>query len=1253
MMNSVKSVFSLLLLLLSLQLAAQVPLNLDEIAHERQQALLPKARELAREFSERREQALRLAKERGWVIEEQLPEGGVMALQRLDDSGMPIYYITHFNTRAAATISTQHVWPGGRSNLNLSGSYPALSERLGIWDGGSVMHTHQEFVDRVIQQEANVVMDNHATHVAGTMMAAGVNPLARGMAFGVPNIRSWSFSNHGDEMLGAAPSLLVSNHSYGQISGWRFNSARAGTSANPNWEWWGDTRISTTEDYAFGYYCEMSMLWDMIAFQSPQYLIVKSAGNNRNQTGPASGAPFWRRNLQGAWELIGMRPGEMSSNDGFDIISTYGNAKNILTVAAVNPIPNSYRREADVVISSFSSFGPSDDGRIKPDISANGVSLYSTTTAGNTGYGFMSGTSMSAPNVSGSLMLLQEKYHRLNQRFMLSSTLRGLVCHTANEAGNPGPDYVFGWGLMNTERAAQAIQNNGRSSLVEEISLQDGAVITRTVVASGTEPLVVTIAWIDPEAIPLPIDANALNNRTPRLINDLDVRVSDGTTTFMPWVLDPNFPSSVATRGDNVLDNIEQIVIASPIPGKTYTITISHKKPTLVRGTKIFSLIATGVGGTTVCQSGALQQEGARINSVQLGTINSVTDTGCSSYRDLTQLSARLSIGSTTPFTITTGTCTVENPRIIKLFADWNTSGVFDADELVATSPVINTTGTFSGQIVVPHSAIVGSIVRLRVVLRETNHPDLVSACGMFPAGETQDFRLIIENSLRDIAPLAVTGLENNICAREGQLIEIVVDNKGTLTASSIEAEARITENGVLLQTITENLPLAVNGLSLMPFRFRQTFNTQPNSEYVVTITTRHTGDANLANNTISHTFRTAAIPPNASIEANRCGVQPQVHLRASTDGFMFWYDRDPSGPLVASGNNITLNAMPATNRLFGGLNNFVGRLGPVTKNSEPWTGGTYARATAQPLITTHVPLVIESARLYVGNSGFVTFFVENVASGEIVSMATLFVTATRTVPTAEVGAPDDPDDQGRVYTLNLRIPTPGNYRISISYGDGTTLFRNNSIAPGANPYPYTIPNVIDITGTTATGTPHGFYYWLYDMRITALGCPAALVEVLPVNRPTPVVDLEGTRAFVNGQLVLNAGNPGSRFRWNTNDTTQTISPTVPGYYFVTVTNQWGCQGSGGLNVTVTSVVDPHQINAIVYPNPATTTLRVTSPIPVRAQLFNSAGQSLIAPQQADTEFTFDVAHLQPGLYIMRITDIANGHSAQFKIIIR
>src|SRR5262249_32640354 len=140
--------------------------------------------------------------------------------------------------------------------------------------------------------------------------------------------------------------------------------------------------------------------------------------------------------------------------DTFDCLASYTCAKNILTVGAVTKINNNdnlnngWTQVSDVQLASFSGCGPTDDGRIKPDVVGCGVFIFSSISDSAKAYGYLSGTSMATPNVSGSLLLVQQHFNNLKGRFMRSSTLKGLAIHTADEAGNAGPDYSFGWGLI-------------------------------------------------------------------------------------------------------------------------------------------------------------------------------------------------------------------------------------------------------------------------------------------------------------------------------------------------------------------------------------------------------------------------------------------------------------------------------------------------------------------------------------------------------------------------------------------------------------------------------------------------------------------------------------------------------------------------------------------------------------------------------------------------------------------------------------
>ncbi|RZK28809.1 MAG: hypothetical protein EOO61_21540, partial [Hymenobacter sp.] len=241
---------------------------------------------------------------------------------------------------------------------------------------------------------------------------------------------------------------------------------------------------------------------------------------------------------------------------------------------AVNPLPFGPAVSSDVSIAYFSSIGPTDDGRIKPDICGDGVNVISVGTTAADAYVAMSGTSMATPNVSGSIFLLQEYFAQKNSgNFMRAATLKGLVCHTAFDAGNIGPDYIYGWGLLNATKAAQAITDNGVKSIISENTLAQGQTQTFNVVASGSGPLVATISWTDPAGTPGAV--GVVDDPSIKLVNDLDVRVTQSNTVFRPYILDPANPATAATTGDNIRDNIEQIYIANAVPGKSYTISIN------------------------------------------------------------------------------------------------------------------------------------------------------------------------------------------------------------------------------------------------------------------------------------------------------------------------------------------------------------------------------------------------------------------------------------------------------------------------------------------------------------------------------------------------------------------------------------------------------------------------------------------------------------------------------------------------------
>lgn len=488
--------------------------------------------------------------------------GSKIFLIDVSPSGIPIY-IKSDNAEVATSLNVDELRSTGSLGLNLEGT----GIQLGIWDEGRVRNNHVEFGGRVTQiDNPSPSFNFHATHVMGTMLAAGINANAEGMA---PKATAIAFDFNGDvsEMSNQAKpdqtSIVLSNHSYGTLSGW--------DNGTGNWVWHGDPSISNTIDWKFGFYNSTTRFYDDIAFNAPYYLIVKSAGNDNSDVGDGS------------------RPADCNP---FDCIPTNGVAKNILTVGAVKKLSGPYTGPSDVEITSFSSFGPSDDGRIKPDIVAPGQAVFSTSEATTTSYATASGTSMSSPATTGTLALLQELYKNLNGgNLMKAATLKALAIHTAREAGtSPGPDFKFGWGLLDAKAAAETIINRDDQNIfIQELSLSNGNVFEMNLTPKENEKITATLVWTDPAG---PVLTPSLNPTTKTLVNNLNLSlIDDGGTTQFPWKLNAANPAVAATKGINKVDNVEKLEFDLPEP-RDYKLRVDHSG-TLVNGSQDFSLILT------------------------------------------------------------------------------------------------------------------------------------------------------------------------------------------------------------------------------------------------------------------------------------------------------------------------------------------------------------------------------------------------------------------------------------------------------------------------------------------------------------------------------------------------------------------------------------------------------------------------------------------------------------------------------------
>ncbi len=486
-------------------------------------------------------------------------------LMGLSKHGEPVYYQT-YNLFGARTLKTDNLWSDGESELDLNGE----DMTLGIWDAGKLRHTHQEFGGRTTQMDDDGYMNGHANHVAGTMISAGMVPTAKGMA-PQANLNAYTFTEDETEMIEAAANgLLISNHSYGRPTGWLFMTNQ--------WWWYGDTRVSETEDYKFGFYSEETRVRDEITYLAPYYLQVHAAGNDGQDTGPEEGEEHNVYDHEvGAWVKSTDYRIPDGGEQGYDMISPLVLGKNVLTIGSVADASD-YSDPQSVQISEFTSTGPTDDGRIKPDLSAKGEGLFSTWVDNDQSYNGLTGTSMAAPTITGSLILLQQLNHRLYGDYLRASTVKALAIHTAREAGpHPGPDYKYGWGLPDIEAAAKILPEKDNNTIIQERNLVQDEVpsYSRTVYSNGSKPLEATLVWTD---VPAEEMEPQLNARTPSLVNDLDLRITrvEDQQVFYPWKLDPDNPADAATQGDNLADNVEKIQIMLPEPGE-YLVEVTHK----------------------------------------------------------------------------------------------------------------------------------------------------------------------------------------------------------------------------------------------------------------------------------------------------------------------------------------------------------------------------------------------------------------------------------------------------------------------------------------------------------------------------------------------------------------------------------------------------------------------------------------------------------------------------------------------------
>jgi hypothetical protein len=475
------------------------------------------------------------------------------------------------------------------SLLGLTGAGQTIAVCDTGMDSGNTGTLHRDFTNRVTgfgwsngvysASYSWADYDSHGTHVAGSVLGNGT--MSTGRYKGVAYQANLIFQGAQEDLSGI-PTDLNSLFRQAFTNGARIHSDSWGYDDN-------------------GYYHTDSRNLDMFTWSNKTMLVLVAAGNagtDANSDGVVDldsiGSPATAKNCLTVGAAESDRP-EFSAYTWGDSWPDDYPANPI----AADEISGAYDN-TNQGVAAFSSRGPCDDGRIKPDILAPGTDIISTRSrsttntgwgvvSANTNYLWMGGTSMATPLTAGAVGLTRQWVTTTGGITNPSGQLLKALLLNGARNMSPGqygtaatreipavrPSNVQGWGHIDLYNTLQPASNQFLA-LIDTNSLSTGQtnVFTYTVTSGSTNKFIATLAYAD-------YWGTAGSGK--QLINDLDLTVikPGGTTNFA------NGRTSV-----DATNNVEMVELAADEAG-TYTVKVVAR--TVPSGTtQAYALVVRG-----------------------------------------------------------------------------------------------------------------------------------------------------------------------------------------------------------------------------------------------------------------------------------------------------------------------------------------------------------------------------------------------------------------------------------------------------------------------------------------------------------------------------------------------------------------------------------------------------------------------------------------------------------------------------------